>query len=449
MEYKLSYYTIFSEPLNSRHDSVLFCTRTAQSLLISERIRLMLESGNLHDLASEIIEKLVSYRGIVPISENELSSVVEENNSSIEAKTELYEVIQPSAMCQLGCDYCGQDHQKVNISSELSNKIFDRIDRKLTDKKYESLHIGWFGGEPLLGLSQIRHLSRRLQKLCHERGIYYHAKIVTNGMSLKEPVFKELAMQLGVKKIEITLDGTAGYHDSRRHTKDQQKTFDIIFRNILQIVNLPYFEQSGARIIIRCNVDNRNFQGVTPLIDLLASHNLQTKIAHFYPIGVYSWAGNDAHEQSLSKEQFAQMEIDWLIQMYRLGFTPAILPGRQKQICMAVSPVSEMYDAYGNVFNCTEVSYTDYYKDTPYILDNLNSTNNESKQRVFSDWYDSLLTDRFPCHSCKMLPVCGGGCPKSWHEDMRACPTPKFNIKDRLALAYLLSQADSPEFLEA
>jgi len=41
-----------------------------------------------------------------------------------------------------------------------------------------------------------------------------------------------------------------------------------------------------------------------------------------------------------------------------------------------------------------------------------------------------------------MLPVCGGGCPKAWHENMQACPTPKFNIKERLALAYVVSKTE-------
>jgi hypothetical protein len=31
---------------------------------------------------------------------------------------------------------------------------------------------------------------------------------------------------------------------------------------------------------------------------------------------------------------------------------------------------------------------------------------------------------------------------------MRACPTPKFNIKERLALAYVVSKADIKELME-
>jgi uncharacterized protein len=136
--------------------------------------------------------------------------------------------------------------------------------------------------------------------------------------------------------------------------------------------------------------------------------------------------------------------------MFEAGFTPSILPGRTKQVCMAVSSESEMYDPYGNIFNCTEVSLTDFYENTPYTLGNLknNPPEFDKVHRPLTNWNDTLLTDQFPCHSCKMLPVCGGGCPKSWHEDMRACPTPKFNIKERLALAYVVSKADIKELME-
>jgi len=212
----------------------------------------------------------------------------------------------------------------------------------------------------------------------------------------------------------------------------------------LTIVNRSDFKELGCGISIRCNVDERNFEGVSPLISLLAEHSLQDKIQYFYPVGVYSWGGNDAHRKSLTKEEYAAKEIDWFIEMIDAGFIPGLMPNRKKQICIVVSKESEMYDAYGNIFNCTEVSYTDHYKGTPYVLGNLSKNEEDfSSARPLSDWNQTLLQDKFPCHSCKMLPVCGGGCPKSWYEDMRACPSAKFNIKERLALAYVLSKTES------
>jgi uncharacterized protein len=442
--YQLSYYTIFSDSVNSKGDFVLFSTRTGQATVLSKSVRDKLETGELENIPRPIFDKLLNDKVLVPIDEVELNTIVEENKTYIEESSDsLYEVIQPSAMCQLGCDYCGQDHQKKYFKTELFDKLIQRLRLKLSAKSYKSLYIGWFGGEPLMALPQIRSLTPQLKELAAEFGIPYNSKVVTNGLSLKENIFVELVNDLKVNSIEVTLDGSAEFHDQRRHTKEGGPSFDLIFKNLLAIFNREDFEQMGCRISIRCNVDGRNWDGVSPLIKLLADHGLQKKIAYFYPIGVYSWGGNTAHQKSLTKEEFAEKEIDWLIEMIEAGFSPSLFPGRTKKICIAVSKSSEMYDPYGNIYNCTEVSLTDFYQKTPYVLGNLNLDHKHiNKERPLADWNDTLLTDTFPCHTCKMLPVCGGGCPKAWHEDMRACPSPKFNIKERLALAYVVSKTE-------
>ena len=204
----------------------------------------------------------------------------------------------------------------------------------------------------------------------------YSAKVVTNGLSLKENIFLELVQEHNVHKIEITLDGIDVYHDQRRHTKSGEATFEIIFNNLMNICNLPNFEELGCQISLRCNVDYQNYEGVSPLIQLLSEKGLHKKLSYFYPVGVYSWGGNDAHERSLTKEAFAEKEIDWLIEMIQAGFKPSILPGRVKEVCIAVSNDSDMYDAFGNIFNCTEVSYTSFYDNTPYVLGNLRFDSN-------------------------------------------------------------------------
>ncbi|MEM6845854.1 MAG: radical SAM protein [Bacteroidota bacterium] len=440
MKLKLSYYVIVSDSINSNNDKVIFSTRTQSTLLISSTYWSYLEQSEFHLLPDDILSRLEKDKFLVPSNEEELKNIIGENKGYIDkskSRGTLYEVIQPTAMCQLGCDYCGQKHTKDYISTSLYDRLLERVEQKVKAGDYNRLLIGWFGAEPLVGLRQMRDLTMKLKEVARKYGLQYSSKIVTNGLSLKENIFEELVNDLAVNNIEITLDGTAEYHDVHRPTKGQKGTFEIIFNNLKKILNRKDFNDFKCDVSIRCNVDERNIEGVSPLIQLLALHNMHNKISHFYPIGVYSWGGNDAHKKSLTKEEFAQREIDWFIEMLQLGYNVNLLPGRVRQVCMAVSPVSDMYDAFGNVYNCTEVSYVSTYKDTRYIAGNLkNGLENISKDRELSNWNDDILTDKFPCHTCKMLPVCGGACPKSWHEDMRACPTSKFNIKEKLALHY-------------
>jgi len=444
--YKLSYYVVVSDPLNNEGQLVLFSTRTSKAINVSAKVYELICAGNYDQLPDSILKVLLESNVLVNEHEDELHTIISENKKSIADDLTLYEVIQPSAMCQFGCPYCGQEHKRNYLSVDHYSSLVKRIESKLMTKSYKHFYVGWFGGEPLMGLKQMRELTILFKELAKKYNIDYGSKIVTNGLSLKEGIFEELVNILKVNAIEITLDGTPEFHDKKRYLKEGGDTFDLIFKNLLQICNKSDFEEYPCNITIRCNVDRANVAGVSPLIDLLAKHNLQKKIAYFYPIGIYSWAGNEAQKESLTKEEFAELEIDWLLQMIQYNFAVTLLPGRVNKVCLSVSPTSEMYDAYGNIFNCTEVSYTNFYDNTNYNLGNLKNPDNRlNVSRPLSNWNDEILENKFPCSSCKMLPVCGGGCPKSWHEDMRACPPNKFNMKEKLALSYIATKLNLSE----
>jgi uncharacterized protein len=451
MKYKLSYYTVITEPVNEKGHRIIFCTRTGKSLTVPQLCLDYIQDGLIDALPESIFDKLVANKAIVDIEENELHTIVQENKDYIanESLTEIHEIIQPSAMCQLGCYYCGQNHTKDYLSNDLSQKLVERIRNKAATGQYKSIFIGWFGAEPLMGLKQMRELTIEFKKIAKEYNLTYTAIVVTNGLSLKPAIFEELVNELSVSEIEVTLDGVAEFHDEHRFTKEGGKSFDLIFNNLKKILLRDDYHSFNCNITIRCNVDETNPAGVEPLIRLIAKEGLHKRILKFYTVGIYAW-GNDAHKKSLTKEEFAVKEVEWMKLMYKLGYRLGLTPDRSRQVCLSVSPNAEMIDAFGNVFNCTEVSYVPTYEGSDYIMGNLkDDVNLLIKPNKLTSWNDTLLTDQFPCHTCKMLPVCGGACPKSWHEDMRACPPSKFNIKEKLLLRYAISQTSHVDEVDA
>jgi uncharacterized protein len=268
--------------------------------------------------------------------------------------------------------------------------------------------------------------------------VNYFARVVTNGLSLKEDIYEELITVHKVNSIEITLDGTAESHDARRHTKSKEKTFDIIFANLLKIVDRENFA-AECNINIRCNADERNADYVIPLIELLASHGLHKKV-NFYIAAVYSW-GNDAHLLT-PKEEMANREIDWFLAMKQHGFPVNPLPGRTRVVCTTVMRHNEVFDAFGNIYNCTEVPYVPAYDGGKYATGHL-MNHEEVKpdhEIPFLDWNDKILSKdkSIWCWNCRILPVCGGRCPKNWDEGIPPCPIMKFNMEDRIGLAYYI-----------
>lgn len=442
MKLKLSHYIITTA---IEDVIIVYSTRTSKTVVLKSEFSSHLENENFNLLPTEVLNELIALEILVPHDEDELAEIIQQNKDAIEDDTVLYQVIQPSANCQLGCGYCGQVHTKNQLEKENYQLLIDRIDYKFSkNKRLKALNVGWFGGEPLMGVHSIRDLSLKFQDIANKYNITYSAKMVTNGLALKKDLFLELVTKFNVKSFEITLDGTQEFHDKRRFVKSAKaKSFDLIMKNLIDIFSIENYLELGVAISIRCNVDKTNYEGVTPLIELLRQKNLHDKISNFYVAPIHSW-GNEAHLVSLEKVEFADKEIEWIIDLYKNDFNPWIIPQRNFQVCMIVNPNSELIDANGDIFNCTEVSYVPSYKGSEYELANIKNIekNHEFKNLPLSNWNDLILNkdERFPCPSCKMLPVCGGHCPKSWKEGIVACPSDKSNIEDKLALSYLITQ---------
>ena len=355
MNLKLSQYHVvtqaFFDQIEESVKRIIYSTRSGDIRVIDEGSWQIVTTGKFEQLPSDILSELAEIKLLVPREENELETIIKENNQVINENDSLYEVIQPTAYCQLGCHYCGQEHTPKLLSEENQERLLKRIRTKLETKKFKTLSIGWFGAEPLVGLSVIRKITPQLQALAKEFNCSYRAKIVTNGLALTDKTATEIVNELGVQSIEITLDGTAAFHNARRHQKSGLPTFEKIFSNV---VSLAKRDDLDVYLSIRCNVDRQNYQSVSELLRILAEKGLQERIS-FYVAPIHSW-GNDAHLGSLSAQEFANWEIKWYSEMIQLGFQPGLLPQRRPIVCMAVRPQAELVDASGNIFNCSEVS---------------------------------------------------------------------------------------------
>jgi len=398
--------------------------------MIAEDAWVALKAGQIGALSQTATEELARAEVLVPAHEDEVKTVVDRNRAAISSNDELYQVIQPTASCQLACSYCGQEHHAQSLSTADQSSFIARVREKIAGGEYRRLRVGWFGGEPLSGLQVLRSMSVRLQECARESGCSYSSKIVTNGVALTESVAKELVDEHRVQEIEVTLDGLAADHDCRRPTKSGGPSFDRIMANLEALASRSDLD---VHVTVRCNVDKSNADGVSLLIEKIAT--LGSRLS-FYVAPVHSW-GNDAHLNALSPEDFGAREIEWLTQMISLGMNPRLLPTVRPIVCMAVQPDAELIDAYGNVFNCTEVSYVPKYQET-FTIRAAGGEKDDSRWRILGSFNDKILAGKYPCSECAMLPVCGGRCPKQWAEGVAPCPSAKFNIGDRLRLFHAM-----------
>lgn len=450
-KYKYSFYNIITpviEDLSDEPTRIIFASRTGKSMLITDKLYANIVGKNFSELPNNILSELIYNEIIVDESENEFEEILNQNIESLKDEKNLDVTIQPTANCQLGCGYCGQVHSKKNMSDDYKLKTLKRIKENLKIKNYNSLSIEWYGGEPLLAHNQIIEMSNELIQYCKENNINYYAEMITNGLIFKSELFKKL-VQCEVTHYQITLDGLPEVHDTRRVTKKGAKTFDIIFNNILNVVATEEFEKSGSSLTLRVNIDKDNYLKVNDLIDYFAENNLQDKRVGLDFVGVVNWGDNMANENSLTDKEFANKRVDWILYAMKKGFKFGdILPNRIAGPCMVVKENAEVYDAFGNIYPCYEFPYTPKYEKPEYKighLDTIDIMNNPNA--ITKKWYEDIKTDISTCKTCNLFPVCGGGCPKMWYNEEKACPSFKSNFEDLLLLDYIVKSNDNKTFL--
>ncbi|MEV4883660.1 uncharacterized protein SAMN05660461_1408 [Chitinophaga ginsengisegetis] len=442
MEYKLSRYIHIvkdDELLSNR--LIVYSTRSSAIVEMPVAQFECIERADFSSLPLESVKKLMDYSILVPKAEDELTTILEENKARIDDSRVLGYTIQPTANCQLGCHYCAQSHSKNVMSTNVADHMLDRITEKIKSGKFDVLQVTWYGGEPLTGLSSIEYTSKLLQELAAENKVRYAATMITNGLALKPKIFERLVTEHQLKMFQITLDGTAEFHDKRRMLKNGNPSFDIIMDNVTNIVLSDFFAASDVDIQIRCNVNVENKDNIFQLMDFLKERNLHDKV-NFKIARVENWGGNKAgatENGGLDKHEFAQFEIDVMLKRLSEGFKidhTTIIPRRVKSVCMVTNKHDEVVDGFGNISTCWEVPYTPIAENPDFVAGNIvtEKTKVDSSGVAMRNWYNEIPTNESWCKSCKFLPVCGGACPKSWYEGNPACPSFKFNIDERIIM---------------
>jgi uncharacterized protein len=437
-DFALSHFHVVSPRFVDERDGaarrVVFATRSGEVRVLDDGLWQLIATGRIAELDETLVTELARIELLIRPGEDELASVMVRNNVAINSNAVLSLVVCPSASCQLGCPYCGQEHSRRWLSEFHQTAFLGMVERKLRGGSYKVLELCWFGAEPLLGIRVIRSFTPRIREIAEKYGCRYKSRIITNGLALTPTVATELVEQHSVAGIDVTLDGSEEAHDGRRSTKTGRGTFARIFRNL---VSLASRDDLDVEIKLRTNVDASNWQSVSPLIRMLAEAGVQRRIGYYFA-PVHSW-GNQADKASLPRKEFAAREIEWFAEMMLQGYNVGLIPPRKPIVCLAVQHDGLVVDAAGALFNCTEVPYVPAYDDGTYRIGNVIDGETSASRRTLGDFNKRVTDGEYPCSTCRMLPVCGGACPKGWLEGWQPCPSALDNMPERLLLAYASS----------
>ena len=342
-------------------------------------------------------------------------------------------VLMPTSYCNMGCEYCGQEHVRGATTSEHRSAVTTRVIAALNEPQTHTVHVRWFGGEPLMAFAAIRSMSKDIVEAAESSRTDYSALLITNGALLDLRKLRTLAHECAVGVVNITLDGTREVHDRHRPLKSGNGSYDRITSLLSAAVEMPEFDK--VSFLIRTNVDVGNDAHVAPFLQAMADLGLGNRANVSFELHeVHAW-GNDVTHLQLARQAYAAKELEWFALMDQLGLAHSLLPTVvKKNVCVATSREAEVVDAAGGVFSCTEQPLVPGLEDTQLTtLDQLAATARRPRGQ-FDSWATSVAEGEQRCSTCSLLPVCGGACPKSWADGTPACPSLRINIDQRLRL---------------
>lgn len=128
----------------------------------------------------ELCEQLLTFGFVVPEGTNELE-VIRERYWRARRETPMTLTITTTMDCNLGCYYCYEERSSSQLAEGDIAAIVERAERQLLASRRSTLHVDWYGGEPMLNLRMLEQGSEALQALCARLGVKYGASIVSNG----------------------------------------------------------------------------------------------------------------------------------------------------------------------------------------------------------------------------------------------------------------------------
>ncbi len=288
--------------------------------------------------------------------------------------------------CNFACPYCYQTGsvKQQAISKCTADKYLSYIET-LKGNNISRFTMSLYGGEPLLYPDMCRYICTEQNKIINNTNNIVRNMIVTNGYLLDENI--GWMTECGISKVQVTVDGTAKVHNSRRPLKHSKKgTYERI------VSNCKTAADAGMKIVVRVNVE----KDVTKQLN--DERLVHKNITVYYEPTRYDHCGNlekyyenqDFMYLSLQNASNAHLSAEYM--RHRVGG------------CLASAFNSFVLLPDGSVVKCwDEVGCKKRRSISIHEPDFLVKVNHD-----WISWNPYMGSSK--CYECKLLPNCGGGC---------------------------------------
>jgi uncharacterized protein len=397
MYFKSSLFNFVVEKERDRDKVLIFNTLSGCVCRLENAIWERLESDTDIDETIPFFDSLLKQGIIVPQELDEAGFVLQRENQAkyaVKADT-LNFVITPTMKCNLKCYYCFEAKQSDCglMTEDTAAKIIAFISKSISSDT-KKIHIGWFGGEPLVAYETIKSFSKEIIALCESKNLTYSSSMITNGILLTKEKATVLKEECKLNSVQITLDGTEKEYCLRKRATPEQ--YNAVLNNIADCCET-------FRVIVRLNCDKKNYSDLLAVTDeLLRNRKLEEKIKiYLAPVTDYLGEGISCCSDN-EFDEYAIKFDEYLIKNYPAYKYPPELPKSRFIFCGLKRNNSFAIGVHGEIYKCEH----DFGNDDKIIG---RAESGIFYNKYYNDFMKLELSDK--CKQCRLLPICLGGCP--------------------------------------
>lgn len=396
-------WSMFNSILPYEQEFALYNSFTQKVIFLASELKELLSAAiiegidGLVDYHPTFYNYLKEHEFLVESDCNEVDNV-HEMSIKIDNNAETYMLtINPTMNCNFKCWYCYETHIK---QSKLNNDIKSRLCKFIekTVINYSSLQtfsLSFFGGEPLLYFEKtVEPIINFSKHICEQKDVVLTIGFTTNGYLINENILKYFSDNNLTCGFQITLDGYKDEHDKIRYVNVNKGSYSEIIKNIRLLILNKHF------VRLRINYTNDNITNTHKIpeefIDIAKEIRDEYLVFDFHRV----W------------QNIAEGDINDLVQLnmekiYDKGF---IVRGNSSlnnvaDPCYADKRHTVTVNYNGDIYKCTARDFTRENR-AGYL-------NNDGELVWENNHLEKRMNIKFknkPCQTCRILPLCGGGC---------------------------------------
>ena len=390
--------------------TILYNSYTDRFLGVSNGVADLLKKKNLDSLnvQSVVCQKMETFGMLIDDKVDEIAELKHNYHEAKYNNRKLYFMVYPTQDCNLKCWYCYESHKKgTKMSQDTLVSIQKYVKNAIAANSFDTLHLAFFGGEPLLNFSNVAYpLAHAVKLMCDKAGKDFSTFFVTNASLITENMVDKF-VNLN-PYFQITIDGDEAKHDTVRIWKrDERGTYRQIMKAIHMITDRVSFPRNSddPLVTLRINYDNDTLRNIVSILKDLQGINKNKIRVHFERV----WQTR----YKIDQEQ-QQLLLDVLGKFVKEGFIVSHGTFRRKDIaCPSDSKDFFIVNFDGTIHKCNGRTLDDKTQEGVLDCDGVIHWN-ETRRRQRMD----LETFNNPsCLSCKILPLCMGPCTQKFLEE--------------------------------